>query len=206
MIEAVIAGGWKSILTAFVLILMSIVSLASIVMEAVRIRREMLALPVGDGQAEGVWKAVHDAHQRSLAAGYSGKHLAVHMDVAVKHAMNDGAGPSTALASIGANAPYIGLLGTVVGIYGALHVLGSGGSITPDRIAGPVGEALVMTALGLLVAIPAVIGYNAIGQMRRRLEEMLHSYAVILRTGSLDGAHMRNLERSVRHTNKEPKS
>ena len=194
MIEAVLAGGWKSILTAAILIFMSIVSLTSIIMEAVRLRREMHSIPLSGRDPEGVWLLVHDAYDRSLAAGYTGKKLTVRMQVAVKDAMGRGVGPSTALASIGSNAPYIGLFGTVVGIYGALQVLGGGGSITPDRIAGPVGEALVMTALGLLVAIPAVMGYNAIGQMRRRLENMLLAYAVYLQTGSVSGAHMRILE------------
>jgi len=195
MIEAVLAGGWKSILTATVLIFMSIVSLASIIMEAARLRREMRSMPLSGGQPEGVWLLVHDAYDRSLAAGYAGKKLGLRMQVAVREAMGRGLAPSTALASIGSNAPYIGLFGTVIGIYGALQVLGGGGSITPDRIAGPVGEALVMTALGLLVAIPAVMGYNAIGQMRRRLEDMLLAYAVYLQTGSMSGAHMRTLER-----------
>ena len=193
MIEAVLAGGWKSILTAAVLIFMSVMSFASLVMEMTRLRREMTSVPLNGREPTGVWAFMHEAHQRSLAAGYTGKHLSRRMQDAASHAMSKGVGPSTALASIGANAPYIGLLGTFLGIYGALHVLGGGGSITPDSIAGPVGEALVMTALGLLVAIPAVMGYNALGQMRKRLEDMLRAYAVMLQAGSNGGAHMRTL-------------
>lgn len=193
MIEAVLAGGWKSILTAAVLIFMSVMSLASLVMEITRLRREISSVPLDGREPTGVWAIMQDAYRRSLAAGYTGKHLSRRMQEAASHTMNKGVGPSTALASIGANAPYIGLLGTVLGIYGALHVLGGGGSITPDKIAAPVGEALVMTALGLLVAIPAVMGYNALGQMRKRLEDMLRAYAVMLQTGSNGGAHMRTL-------------
>ena len=68
------------------------------------------------------------------------------------------------LASIGSTAPFIGLFGTVWGIYHALVSISAGGSITIERVSGPVGEALVMTAAGLAVAIPAVLAYNNIGQ------------------------------------------
>lgn len=67
----------------------------------------------------------------------------------------------TALASIAASAPFVGLFGTVVGIYRALINIGASGSAALETVALPVGEALVMTALGLAVAIPAVLGYNA---------------------------------------------
>ncbi|WP_114521074.1 MotA/TolQ/ExbB proton channel family protein [Altererythrobacter sp. ZODW24] len=64
------------------------------------------------------------------------------------------------LASVGATAPFVGLFGTVVGIYRALINIGLEGSASIDKVAGPVGEALIMTALGLLVAVPAVLAYN----------------------------------------------
>lgn len=195
MIEAILSGGWKSILTALVLFLMSVLSLASIIMEAIRLRREIEAAPLDGKQPTGSWLVVKDLYERSIAAGYKGKNLSRHMQSSVAQVAQAKAGPSTILASIGANAPYVGLLGTVVGIYGALHVLGAGGTITPGEVAGPVGEALVMTALGLVVAIPAVIGFNALGQMRRRHGEMLHAYAIMLQTGSNSGAHMRAFEK-----------
>ncbi|WP_144109936.1 MotA/TolQ/ExbB proton channel family protein [Paraburkholderia sp. BCC1886] len=65
------------------------------------------------------------------------------------------------LASIGSTAPFVGLFGTVWGIYHALMAIGSSGAASLDHVAGPVGESLVMTAFGLFVAIPAVLGYNA---------------------------------------------
>ncbi len=71
------------------------------------------------------------------------------------------------LASIGSSAPYIGLLGTVWGVYHALVSIGLSGQGTLDKVAGPVGEALIMTALGLAVAIPAVLGYNALVRVNR---------------------------------------
>jgi biopolymer transport protein ExbB len=66
----------------------------------------------------------------------------------------------TVLATVGATAPFVGLLGTVWGIYGALIKIGATGQASIDAVAGPVGEALIMTALGLFVAIPAVLAYN----------------------------------------------
>lgn len=81
------------------------------------------------------------------------------------------------LASIGATAPFVGLLGTVWGIYQALLGLGAGGAFTLDRIAGPVGEALVMTAAGLIVAIPAVLAYNAFNQRVAACEAELEGFA-----------------------------
>ena len=71
------------------------------------------------------------------------------------------------LASIGSSAPYIGLLGTVWGVYHALLSIGLSGQGTLDKVAGPVGEALIMTALGLAVAIPAVLGYNGLVRANR---------------------------------------
>ncbi len=71
------------------------------------------------------------------------------------------------LASIGSSAPYIGLLGTVWGVYHALVAIGLSGQGTLDKVAGPVGEALIMTALGLAVAIPAVLGYNGLVRANR---------------------------------------
>ena len=66
------------------------------------------------------------------------------------------------LASVGSTAPFIGLFGTVWGIYHALVAIGLSGQSSIDKVAGPIGEALIMTALGLAVAIPAVLGYNAL--------------------------------------------
>jgi biopolymer transport protein ExbB len=73
----------------------------------------------------------------------------------------------TLLASIGATAPFIGLLGTVWGIYHALTAVSDSSAIQIDLVAGPVGEALVMTGLGLIVAIPAVLAYNAFNRVNR---------------------------------------
>ena len=81
------------------------------------------------------------------------------------------------LATVGATAPFVGLLGTVWGIYNALMSIAGTGQITIDKIAGPVGEALIMTAAGLAVAIPAVLAYNVLGRSITRMEADLEGFA-----------------------------
>ncbi|MXP40087.1 MotA/TolQ/ExbB proton channel family protein [Altererythrobacter soli] len=81
------------------------------------------------------------------------------------------------LASVGATAPFIGLLGTVIGIYRALINIGLAGSASIDKVAGPVGEALIMTAIGLLVAVPAVLAYNWLQSRNRRIGELLSGFS-----------------------------
>lgn len=85
------------------------------------------------------------------------------------------------LATVGSTAPFVGLLGTVWGIYHALAGIASSGQITIDKVAGPVGEALIMTAAGLAVAIPAVLGYNVFGRLIGRIEADLEGFARDLR-------------------------
>lgn len=87
------------------------------------------------------------------------------------------------LASVGATAPFVGLLGTVWGIYQALHGMAGGGALRIEQIAGPVGEALMMTAAGLVVAIPAVLAYNAFGRLLAACEADLEGFAHDLRAG-----------------------
>ena len=81
------------------------------------------------------------------------------------------------LATVGATSPFIGLFGTVVGIYRALIAIGIAGSASIDKVAGPVGEALIMTALGLLVAVPAVLAYNYLQARNKRIAENLSSFS-----------------------------
>ncbi len=85
------------------------------------------------------------------------------------------------LATVGSTAPFVGLLGTVWGIYHALSGLTGGGPVTLDQVAGPVGEALVMTAAGLAVALPAVLAYNVFNRRVARLEAELEGFARDLR-------------------------
>jgi biopolymer transport protein ExbB len=81
------------------------------------------------------------------------------------------------LATVGATAPFVGLLGTVIGIYRALINIGIEGSASIDKVAGPVGEALIMTAIGLLVAVPAVLAFNWLQSRNRRIAELLGGFS-----------------------------
>jgi len=101
----------------------------------------------------------------------------------------------TVLASAGSAAPYVGLFGTVWGIYHALVQIGLSGQGTLDKVAGPVGEALIMTALGLAVAIPAVLAYNAFNRRNRmwlaRLDAFAHDLYVLTTVGPAKSASPR---------------
>lgn len=97
----------------------------------------------------------------------------------------------TVLASIGSTAPFIGLFGTVWGVYHALVNIGLSGQGTLDKVAGPVGEALIMTALGLAVAIPAVLAYNYLVRRNRTQLATLDSHAHDLQLMILTGRSLR---------------
>ncbi len=92
------------------------------------------------------------------------------------------------LASVGSTAPFVGLFGTVWGIYHALVGIGVTGQASIDKVAGPVGEALIMTAFGLVVAIPAVLGYNALTRGNRNIIGKLNRFAHQLHAYFLTGA------------------
>ena len=92
------------------------------------------------------------------------------------------------LASIGSTAPFVGLFGTVWGIYHALIGIAAAGSLSIDKVSGPVGEALIMTAAGIAVAIPAVLAYNVFGKQVAASEAELEGFAHDLRQMILDAA------------------
>lgn len=119
------------------------------------------------GQGEFLTRAIRRAITRETAALESGL---------------------TVLASVGSTAPFVGLFGTVWGIYHALIAIGTSGSATLDAVAGPVGEALIMTAAGLAVAIPAVLAYNAFTRGNRvvlaELDGFAHDLHAFLTTGA----------------------
>lgn len=96
------------------------------------------------------------------------------------------------LASVGSTAPFVGLFGTVWGIYHALMGIGAAGQATIDKVAGPVGESLVMTALGLAVAIPAVLGYNALVRGNKSTLTKLNRFAHDLHAYFVTGARVGN--------------
>ena len=112
----------------------------------------------------------------------------------------------TVLASVGSTAPFVGLFGTVWGVYHALVGIGLSDGVTINRIAGPVGEALIMTGLGLAVAIPAVLAYNTFVRNNRvflsRLDAFAHDLFAFLTTGqqvALSDGKVRALRRQNGH-------
>ena len=101
------------------------------------------------------------------------------------------------LASIGSTAPFVGLLGTVWGIYHALVSIGVNGNASIDAIAGPIGETLIMTALGLSVAIPAVLGYNALVRGNKFIIARMNRFAHDLHAYCVTGARVTHGGRHV---------
>jgi biopolymer transport protein ExbB len=116
-------------------------------------------------------------------------------------------GGLTTLATIGATAPFVGLFGTVWGVYHALVAIGMSGAGTLDKVAGPVGEALIMTGIGLAVAIPAVVAYNTFTRANRVANARLDAFAFelltflsmgqSLKTGAQGGANVRELRNAA---------
>jgi biopolymer transport protein ExbB len=94
------------------------------------------------------------------------------------------------LASVGSTAPFVGLFGTVWGIYHALLAIGAAGQSTIDKVAGPIGESLIMTALGLAVAIPAVLGYNALVRGNKGVIGQLNRFAYDLHALFVTGSRV----------------
>ena len=92
------------------------------------------------------------------------------------------------LATVGSTAPFIGLFGTVWGIYGALTNIGMTGNASIDKVAGPVGEALIMTAFGLLVAVPAVLGYNWLLRRNKSAMEDVNAFSADVHSVLISGA------------------
>ncbi len=94
------------------------------------------------------------------------------------------------LATVGSTAPFIGLFGTVVGILRALIAIGVSGQASIDRVAGPVGEALIMTALGLVVAVPAVLGYNWLLRRNKTIQDSVRNFAGDLHAYMVSGSRI----------------
>ena len=109
---------------------------------------------------------------------------------AVDKVTNDMQSGLSFLATAGSTAPFIGLFGTVWGIYHALIAIGIAGQASIDKVAGPVGEALIMTALGLAVAVPAVLGYNWLLRRNKALLEEVRYFATEVQQYLVGGARM----------------
>jgi len=109
---------------------------------------------------------------------------------AVDKVNNDLQGGLSFLATTGSTAPFVGLFGTVWGIYHALIAIGMAGQASIDKVAGPVGEALIMTAIGLAVAVPAVLGYNWLLRRNKALLEQVRYFATDVQAYLISGARV----------------
>ena len=130
----------------------------------------------GDAAALAV-QPVHPADRQARTGSVRQAHLTRLLRDALQQSTRQLQWGQILLATVGSTAPFVGLLGTVWGIYHALTGLTGGGAISINQVAGPVGEALIMTAFGLMVAIPAVVAYNIFGRLIGSLVERLDGFA-----------------------------
>jgi len=213
-LEFITAGGPVSIAVALILLAMSVASWYVMVSKTYQVWR---ANKVASAYVKSFWatnnlaaaikltstSALSRLAKESIAAAehhqlhlgqVSGNHVT--RDEFVARAMNRSIAEESAqmengltvLASVGSVSPFVGLFGTVWGIYHALASISLSGQATLDKVAGPVGEALIMTALGLAVAIPAVLAYNALVRANRMLAGKLEHFAADLHTLLITGA------------------
>jgi biopolymer transport protein ExbB len=201
---------------ALLLLAMSVASWVVIVLKALDLRR----YSVQARQVEGFWHAADFAdglarfgsdpanpfralamEGREAAAQHSAQsklHDSLDASEWLTRTLRNSIDESTArlqaglavLASVGSTAPFVGLFGTVWGIYHALLSISTAGQATIDKVAGPVGEALIMTALGLAVAIPAVLGYNALVRGNKGVLNKLNRFAHDLHAYFVAGARV----------------
>ena len=147
--------------------------------EAARIARENEDAPMSTMLLDAV-KAddfFHRNKDTDLASGVPfSQYLLRQIHHNLSQTMRQFDGGLTALASIGSSAPFIGLFGTVWGIYHALLNISDSGQVSIAAVAGPIGEALVATALGLFTAIPAVLAYNCLVRGNKTLQQDLHAF------------------------------
>jgi biopolymer transport protein ExbB len=202
--SAMTEGDALSVTLSLVLLAMSVASWAVIVYKAWLLRRVSADLPSGKAafwQARDLTQGLSalsaidrmavliplaQAHQQLMPGtlGAQGDVAAQRTRVlrdalhGVLHRLQSG---QVLLATVGSTAPFVGLLGTVWGIYHALTGIAMAGQLTIERVAGPVGEALIMTAAGLAVALPAVLAFNVMGRVINRVEQELEGFAHDLR-------------------------
>jgi biopolymer transport protein ExbB len=215
-LEFISAGGPVSITVALILLVMSVASWYLMVTKSVQAWRTRnvfkayikqfwnapnlvaASKQVGEsGVSRLATRAIAAAEHHQLHANNEG---AVSRDEFIARAMNRSIAEEnaemerglTVLASVGSVSPFVGLFGTVWGIYHALARISQSGQATLDKVAGPVGEALIMTAFGLAVAIPAVLAYNALVRSNRMLVSQIEHFADELHTLLTTGAVINN--------------
>lgn len=218
VLQLLLEGDPVTRLVAALLLAMSVASWVAILWKAWLLRRAARDVARGTAafwqaasEAEGAERAaafdrhgvlaplVAAAQERAegtlASAGGRAQQLTRQLREALHHVLDKLYYGQVLLATVGSTAPFVGLLGTVWGIYRALTSIAGSGQITIDRVAGPVGEALVMTAAGLAVAIPAVLAYNIFGRSVARLEADLEGFARDLRELHADAAPTQSYRR-----------
>jgi biopolymer transport protein ExbB len=181
-------GDWVAICTLVILGLMSMGSWTIILTKYLEQRKQQqqaaqvdasfwnaASVPEGASQlpADSAYRFVADS---GLASDHRGRTCEQSIERALAKLQSKSSEGMTFLATVGSTAPFVGLFGTVWGIYNALVKIGVSGQASIDKVAGPVGEALIMTALGLAVAVPAVLGYNWLVRRNKLALEHLREF------------------------------
>ena len=209
-------GDFVTRFVALLLLAMSVASWMVIIVKALNLRRFMgqarriESFWHSADFADGLNKLGDDASNPFRALALEGREAAAHHNAqtqlhdsldasewltrTLRNSIDDSTARMQAglavLASVGSTAPFIGLFGTVWGIYHALLSISTAGQATIDKVAGPIGEALIMTALGLAVAIPAVLGYNALVRGNKGVLNKLNRFAHDLHAYFVTGARV----------------
>ena len=200
-------GDWVTRCVFAALVLMSVASWIVIVIKALGVVRAKGQAARVEGfwhssdMAEGLSKLGTDDTNPFRQIAIEGREAAAHhratkaqlhdtldasdwISRALRNSIDDTTGKLQAglaiLASVGSTAPFVGLFGTVWGIYHALTAIGVAGQASIDKVAGPVGEALIMTAIGLAVAVPAVLGYNWLVRRNKAVMDEVRGFAADL--------------------------
>ncbi len=213
-------GDWVTRFVALLLLVMSLASWMVIITKALAISRAARQAKAvesfwhGSDLADGLNKFGNEADNPFRQLAIEGREAAAHhraqstrasqlhdaMDISdwITRCLRNSIDESTSrlqsglaiLASVGSTAPFVGLFGTVWGIYHALLAIGMAGQASIDKVAGPIGEALIMTALGLAVAIPAVLGYNFLVRGNKGVTAKLNRFAHDLHAYYVTGARV----------------
>jgi biopolymer transport protein ExbB len=219
----IVQGGYVSIAVAVILLIMSVASWYLMIVKTVQniklksaIKRYIAEFWAAPNVQSAIANIKSDSPTHELAVNaveaahhhqtYASKNIdeSCSYDEFIARSMRRSVARNTAqlesglsvLASVGSVSPFVGLFGTVWGIYHALASISASGQATLDKVAGPVGEALIMTAIGLAVAIPAVLAYNAFVKQNRVISANLEGFAQDLHTLLTTGAPL-----TVKHHN-----
>ena len=208
------AGDWVAKGTLIIMVIMSLVTWYILVMKLLDQRKLMTSAKLvgqkfwsAGSVREAVDKLPKDDTYRSIAedglraqqhleSRAAGDRVGLHewVTMSLQRSLDsinlNLSGGLAVLATIGSTAPFVGLFGTVWGIYHALVAIGVSGQASIDKVAGPVGEALIMTAIGLAVAVPAVMAYNWLGRRNKQIQADLNAFTADLHDSIVTGARV----------------